>query len=210
MVDQSILLTLTLATSPTAVASPTQPFDPVSTEVSQDDDGTIEVIAFDADGSMVGAMLVSADAGPRLDASFADGYASVLVASVDHNLPLAPPRPGMLGRDQLQRQCGGEPEPGPESVTTWWETDLADPCDAPERIGLMLALARGPLLELGMDPEAHKPSRRECIWRFSLAGSLCAATIALPALAGGCAYNIIVNLCACAQQLGVKNFCDWD
>jgi hypothetical protein len=50
--------------------APSYVFDPVTAEVNMDDDGTLEVIAFDADGKMDGALLASPlDDHIRIDAS---------------------------------------------------------------------------------------------------------------------------------------------
>lgn len=69
-------LTLFLALSPDGVAAPYE-FDPVTSEVSVDDDGTIEVLAFDDDGLMDGAMLITPLPDHiRFDASFGDGDVS--------------------------------------------------------------------------------------------------------------------------------------
>jgi hypothetical protein len=80
MVAES-LLSLTLFSAPNDINPPHAPFDPVTAEVSQDDDGTVEILAFDADGLMVGGLLISADptVGARLDANYAD----MLIVPVD-------------------------------------------------------------------------------------------------------------------------------
>lgn len=183
-------------------------FDPVSAEVSIDADHTLEILVFDDDGRMDGALLISADpaAGVRLEASFADGYAMATISDHDPSSTLAPS--GMISLLELQRRCGYSEGPSPE-LDVWWATDLPDPCAAAERVETMLALAHDPIVALG-EPLGDKPSKRECIWRFAISGSVCVATIAAPGLAGTCAVSTVMNLCACAQHLGIKNYCNWD
>lgn len=183
-------------------------FDPVNAEVSIDADHTLEILVFDDDGRLDGALLITADpaTGVRMEASFADGYAIATVSDHDPSRTFAPP--GMISLAALQRRCGDSEEPLPE-LDVWWATDLPDPCVATERVETMLALAYDPIVALG-EPLADKPSKRECIWRFAISGSVCVATIAAPGLAGTCAVSTVMNLCACAQHLGIKNYCNWD
>jgi hypothetical protein len=69
-------LALIFALAPNGVAPPYE-FDPVTSEVSVDDDGTLEVLVFDDDGFMDGAMLITPLPDHiRFDASFGDGDVS--------------------------------------------------------------------------------------------------------------------------------------
>jgi hypothetical protein len=69
-------LAVILALAPNGVAPPDE-FDPVTSEVSVDDYGSLEVLVFDADGFMDGAMLITPLPDHiRFDASFGDGDVS--------------------------------------------------------------------------------------------------------------------------------------
>lgn len=88
------LLALPLGSPPVApphVNEPELPFDPVSAEVTVDDDGTMEILAFDRDGEIVGAMLTTpTEEHVQIDASFPDGYVSIVLvlAEQDPSMPL--------------------------------------------------------------------------------------------------------------------------
>jgi len=130
----SILLVMTLGSppgSPPEIAQPIEAFDPVRAEITVDDDGTLEILAYDAEDALVGALLASpSDAHVQIDASFPDGYASiglVLVAPDPSGLPeqnldtdlepdlvaaristlfgfVAPPPSGVIGQ-ATRKQC---------------------------------------------------------------------------------------------------------
>jgi hypothetical protein len=72
----SILVLYGLFSSPNGFAAPYE-FNPLTAEVSVDDDGTLEILAFDADGMMDGAMLATPNVDHiQIDVSFGDGYVS--------------------------------------------------------------------------------------------------------------------------------------
>ena len=76
MID-TVVTTILLSLSPPAGVAPPYEFDPVTAEVTEDEDGALEVLAFDTDGRMDGAMLATPlNDHIRIDASFADGYVS--------------------------------------------------------------------------------------------------------------------------------------
>ncbi len=61
-------------------------FAPVRADVTADDE-TLEILAFDVHGDMVGALIASpAEANVRIDASFSDGYASIALELGPHEV----------------------------------------------------------------------------------------------------------------------------
>jgi hypothetical protein len=70
-------LTVLLSLSPPDSLAPPYEFDPVTAEVSEVEHGGLEVLAFDAEGRMDGAMLaMPLDGYIQIDGSFGDGYVS--------------------------------------------------------------------------------------------------------------------------------------
>jgi hypothetical protein len=88
MLRASILALVVSFSAPNGIAAPYE-FNPVTAEVSVEDGGTLEVLAFDADGLMDGAMLATPNVDYiRVDASFGDGYVSFELALLDEGMTM--------------------------------------------------------------------------------------------------------------------------
>jgi hypothetical protein len=83
------LLAVLIAAPPDTITRPLDPFDPASAEVTVDDDGTLEILVFDDEGAMIGALLATPTTDHvQIDASFADGYASFALVLDPVTLPM--------------------------------------------------------------------------------------------------------------------------
>jgi len=191
------LLTLALGSPPGTVAA----FDPDSATVYADED-SVELLAFDVHGTLIGAVLLTTVVGRlELAANYSDGYAEIVLARGDR-----PPEPELVDLNQL---CGTG---GSTEISAWIATDLPDPCEGVERIVKVFAVAEPALLELDVRaPYAeHKPGVRECMLRFAVAGTICGFSIIFPnpGLAIGCVAGVFEGACSCAEHLRIP-ICRW-
>lgn len=212
MLNTTVLLTATLASPQTdTVTQSTAEFDPDRAVVTILDDG-LEIQAFD-DGELVAVLLMTVDAERlQLDASFVDGFVEGVMPSSPADFD---PPPEMISSDQLRQLCEGyEPESDSEGDVMWWATDLGDPCAATARVGIIFELAEGGIAEseaeLNIRPKDDAllgPTKKECIVRFAVAGTVCGFTIAFPYTifaAIACLKGVFDTWCGCGKYLPVK------
>ncbi|MFO7564411.1 MAG: hypothetical protein R6X02_17325 [Enhygromyxa sp.] len=199
---------------PVVVVPRTPEFNPEHTRVLVYDDGSLEILAFDKPGELVGVLLMDASSERlHIDASFGDGYVEGVLASA--SAPFDPP-PGMISSNQLLRLCGAlgdnDNDIDPE-ITMWWGTDFADPCAATTRLATIFDLSMSGLADAEAAPRIARsddqagPTRRQCIARFATAGALCGFTALFPytAIAAvACLKGVFDTWCDCNAYLPVK------